>query len=182
MALIELLSKEKGAILERWHQRVLETYPAETAGFLGQTKEPFANPVGATLLKELPVVYQALLGTADPTRTAQALDDLVRLRAVQNFSPSQAIGFIFTLKSVIRELVGDALSGPDMLEEWPGVEARIDCAGPLGLRCVCREQGEDVRYQNKRHEEENLHFGTRGARASQRGPGRPGAMRGGGAS
>jgi len=126
MALVELLSKERDAILKRWHERVIETYPAETAGFLAQRSEPFANPVGATLSKELPVVYQALLGAADPTRTAQSLDDLVRLRAVENFSPSQAIGFIFTLKSVIRELLGDALSAPELIEEWPGVEARID--------------------------------------------------------
>jgi hypothetical protein len=126
MALIDLLSKERGTILERWHQRVLETYPAETAGFLAQRSEPFANPVGATLSKELPVVYQALLGDADPAQTAQSLDELVRLRAVQNFSPSQAIGFIFTLKAILREVLGDALSPPGLLEEWLGVEARVD--------------------------------------------------------
>ncbi len=167
MALMEFLCNERDAVLERWHRRVLETYPAETAGFIGQRSEPFANPVGETLSKELPVVYDALLGAAGPARAARSLEDLVRLRAVQDFSPSQAIGFVFTLKSVIRELLAGVQSGAELLEEWPEAETRIDALALSAFDAYAanRERMCDIRINAMRRKTyllERLALGQRG--------------------
>lgn len=126
MALMEFLARERAAILERWHRKVLETYPAETARFLGQTGDPFANPVGATLSRELPVLYEALLGSGAPERTAKALDALVKLRSVQDFSPSRAVGFVFLLKAAVLEEMGAASGERGPADEWPALDDRID--------------------------------------------------------
>ena len=53
MKLDKLLSQNKTALVKRWFDEVVRTYPVDTATFLKQQKDPFANPVGRTTLKGL---------------------------------------------------------------------------------------------------------------------------------
>ena len=94
------------AIVERWVERTLTSYPAETLPFLSGEQDPFRNPVGQTLRKNLATLVHELLGTMDKNRIAEALDALVRMRAVQNFSPADAVRFVFGLREVIQGTSG----------------------------------------------------------------------------
>jgi len=49
MVLEHLLSQKRAAILGRWFQLILETYPADTSRFLKKEKDRFVNPVGYTI-------------------------------------------------------------------------------------------------------------------------------------
>src|SRR4030066_299715 len=53
MRLGKFLTDRKSAILERWFDRTIKTYPEETARFLKSKKNRFANPVGNILFQEL---------------------------------------------------------------------------------------------------------------------------------
>ncbi len=125
MSLREVLQEKRTAIAERWLQAVLEGYPAETAGFLRRAKDPFANPVGATLARDLPVLLDAVTGPADPGAVRASLEALVKMRSVQDFTASQAVAFVFLLKAAVRaELAGSPTAGRP--EEWAALESDID--------------------------------------------------------
>ncbi|RJQ67961.1 MAG: hypothetical protein C4519_23650 [Desulfobacteraceae bacterium] len=105
MGLIEQLLLNKEAIVNKWFSRVVETYPAETARFLRSQKDPFANPVGQTTLESLRTLVDLLGADAEAKAFREALDPVLRIRAIQDFTPAQATRFVFDLKSIIRESV-----------------------------------------------------------------------------
>jgi len=60
MKLEKLLSQHKTALIKRWFDEVVRTYPVGTAKFLKQQKDPFANPVGRTTLNGLEALFDVL--------------------------------------------------------------------------------------------------------------------------
>lgn len=103
MNLVVLLSEKQSDILARWLQAIFETYPPETARFLKREKDQFANPVGHALARGTSMILNYLLKEGETGEVEQALDDIIRIKAVQDFSPAQAIDFLFQLKTVVRE-------------------------------------------------------------------------------
>ena len=94
MSLKILLNKKRNAIVAKWFERVLETYPLEGQGFFRRQEDRFANPVGSTIFSGLEGLFAELLGKGDCEKTRSLLDEILRIRAIQNFSPSQAVVFL----------------------------------------------------------------------------------------
>jgi len=147
----ELLDKNKTLVLQRWFENVLETYPAETRKFLGDQRNRFSNPVGASISEGIEGLYQHLLhGTeAESTDFSEFLDRIIRVRAVQQFSPSQAIGFILVLKQVVRETLGREIANWGIEDEFIEFERRIDKLALLSFDkyMECRETIFDIRIR-----------------------------------
>jgi hypothetical protein len=138
----ELLLQKKTQLVDRWFQRVLETYPTDTAKYLRQEPDRFQNPVGQTVAPALKIIFAILVQGFDVARLQSSLDDIIRIRAVQDFSASQAVGFLFQLKQVIRdELENQTLNGT-RVAELAALETRIDEAALLAfdIYMQCREQ------------------------------------------
>ena len=108
MGLHEVLAAKRGAVLERWFLAVLATYPPDTARFLAGGSDPFANPVGHTVREGLGRLYDRLVAGAPDGELSSAIDGIVRIRAVQEFSPSAAVGFVYTLRGILREELAGA--------------------------------------------------------------------------
>ncbi len=110
-----LLTEQKAAIVDRWLQTILKTYPAQTQTFLVKQRDSIANPVGQTFAREFGPLFESLLTSPEVDRAAVELhlDPIVRIRAVQEFSPSEALSFVFELKHVVREVLGDD-AGPGL--------------------------------------------------------------------
>jgi len=85
---------------------MVETYPPETSKFLKDEKDRFLNPVGHTISHEMENILEELLGTMDIDKLQIALDHIIKIRAVQEFSPSEAISFVFLLKNAIKDELG----------------------------------------------------------------------------
>jgi hypothetical protein len=126
MKLEKLLSEKGPAILDRWLKLILESYPADTQRFLKKQKDPFANPVRHTISKELENIYRELLKGVDRERVSPFLDRIIRIRAVQDFSPSQAIAFVFLLKQVIRGLLDKEIREHSLSDDLLALESQID--------------------------------------------------------
>ena len=90
------------AIAEQWLDRVLRTYPGQPARFLGGEPDPFRNPVGYTVRQALGILLDELLLGMEADKVTAALDSIVQIRAVQDFTPSQALEFLFQLKTILR--------------------------------------------------------------------------------
>lgn len=126
-----------GAIAEAWFQQVAAGYPAEMAQFLRAQPDPFRNPVGAALRQALPVLARQALGEAPGAEDVhQALDNVLRIRAVQDLDARQAVGFIFLLREVLGER-GAAVE----------VQKRIDelALDAFEVYAGCREQIAQIR-------------------------------------
>ena len=108
MGLNEALAAKRGAVLERWFQAVLATYPTETARFLAGGADAFANPVGHTVREGLGRLYDRFSTDVPVAELSSAIDGIVRIRAVQEFTPSAAVGFVYTLKGILREELAGA--------------------------------------------------------------------------
>ena len=128
MKLEKLLSQRESDILKRWLESILDTYPADTKRFLKKQHNRFANPVGHTISKETENLYRELCnkGDIDPERISPILDRIIRVRAIQDFTPSQAILFIFTLKRVIREELKGEIGDKEFSEDLLRFEEKID--------------------------------------------------------
>jgi hypothetical protein len=111
--------------LEEWLARTLRTYPQQAGRFLIEEPDPFRNPVGHTLGAALGALADELFGGFDRARVTVSLDAVIRLRAVQDFSPAEAVGFV-TLAHGAADRVAEA-GPPGLVAEWRGVlDARID--------------------------------------------------------
>ena len=93
MRIENLLEQRKAAIVKKWFDRVIQTYPADTSKFLKNHKDPFANPVGQTVLRGLEALFDTLLKEPDTDTISSFLDPIIRIRAVQDFTPSKAVSF-----------------------------------------------------------------------------------------
>lgn len=121
-----LLSERKPVIVKKWFDLILETYPSDTAIFLKGRKDRFDNPVGHTTFEGIEGIFEELLQGKDSGSISAFLDDIIRIRAIQDFSPSQAVSFMFLLKKVIREELANEISKHQMYEELFVLESRID--------------------------------------------------------
>jgi hypothetical protein len=154
MRLKDYLSEKTDAILRRWFEAVVQTYPADTSNFLKTQKNPFANPVGHAISDGMGGVLRALLeeGSPDPASVTQFLDSIIRIRAVQGFAPSEALSFVFSLKDVLREELAEGQYEPPPAE-MAALDARIDRLAMLSFDIYmgCREKLYEVRANEVRN-------------------------------
>ena len=133
MQLATLLSQKKAAILGRWLTTIYESYPPETAIFLRKEKNRFDNPAGYRISEGLAGLYGALLQEMERDQILTFLDEIIRIRALQDFAPSQALAFIFLLKNVIRQELAEEIQKENLAAEILDLESRIDGLALLGF-------------------------------------------------
>jgi hypothetical protein len=147
--LSDILVKEKETVINRWLELTLNTYPDETKKFLGSKKDRFSNPVGSNIREGLNEIYNLLVTNADPENPefSYFMDKIVRIRAVQEFTPSNALAFIFFLKHAVREVLAKNITDRGMFEELLTFESRIDRLALLAFNIYmqCRETLFDIR-------------------------------------
>lgn len=133
MKLTKLLTQKKALIAGRWLQKLFDSYPAETAIFLKKEKDRFDNPMGSRLSQGIEGLFEALLTEMETDRVLYYLDEVIQIRAVQNFTPSQALAFIFLLKNVIRRELAEEIRKENLAEELLELDSRIDGLALLGF-------------------------------------------------
>jgi hypothetical protein len=150
MELVKQLAQKKSAIIKVWFEKVVNTYPIDTAQFLKNQKDPFANPVGQNSLKSLEDIFDLALGGFDPKTARPLIDPIIRIRAIQDFTPSQAVGFLFDLKALIRETV--PVEAKKDLKALQALDRRIDELSLLAfdIYMQCREKILDLKANEMR--------------------------------
>lgn len=135
------------SIAARWFERLLESYPPQTAEFVRADRDRFRNPVGHSFRQALRVLAEEVLGAMDPARIAPALDEIVRIRAVQDFTAAEAIGFVFLLKEAIAAEPSRQQAPPGRAEgaEDPAcrrLQSNVDTLALMAFDAYrsCREQ------------------------------------------
>jgi hypothetical protein len=158
MNLKHLLKEKRSHIVKKWCNVVLSTYPKQSQKFLRKQKDGIANPVGRGTVEGIESLYDELVDEADTKKISLYLDDIVRMRAVQDFSPSRAVGFIFGLKQIIKDELAKEILQSGISKEWSAFETRLD---GLALLCFdvyseCRQKLCDIRVNEIRNQSHKL--------------------------
>ena len=143
MTLQELAASHQASIVKAWFNCVADSYPDETSKFLKSNQDSFANPVGSTMRTELDALYKKLLaGELEDAETGQMLDRVVRIRAIQDFTPAHALYFIFQLKAILRDELGDKAASHGLEDELAQLEGRVDLLALMAfdIYVSCREK------------------------------------------
>ncbi len=131
-----------------WYDRIVDRYPAETSRFLRDQQDPFANPVGAVLREEVSPIVEGVCSNVDPAELEPALDRIIRVRAVQDMSASEAVGFVLDLKEIFTDVASSSSA-----EERCEFDTRIDrlLLTAFDVYNRCRQQVYDIRVKEIRN-------------------------------
>ncbi|MBU1171796.1 MAG: RsbRD N-terminal domain-containing protein [Proteobacteria bacterium] len=143
MGLEKILGLKQSEITKAWFDQVVKTYHGDSSHFLLDVKDPFSNPVGATTFKALGEVFEALISGKTRSEIIPLLDPPIRIRAVQEFSPSQAVSFVFFLKNVVRHCLEKEIKNTEISEkELSNFDDKVDGLSLIAFDIYmgCREQ------------------------------------------
>ena len=156
MVLENLLSQNQKAILKRWFDLILETYPGETASLMRKDRNQFTNPVGFTISKEIEALFKGLLGDINLAGLSTSLSAILKIRSIQDLSPSQAVGFIFLLKKAIGETIQGEGQKETIQDEWLRFQSKIDelALHAFDVYMDCRERISEIRVKKAQAERE----------------------------
>ncbi len=158
MNLKDLLFQKKLPILTQWFEEVLSTYPADSQNFIKEKGNRFANPVGATIGESLEGLYGELLRGWEEEKVYPFLDPIIRMRAVQQLSPSQAISFIPSLKKIVSLELAKEIQRNHLVGEFQEFAAEVDRLTLLSFDryMSCREKVYEIKIQELKNSSEQV--------------------------
>ncbi len=142
MTLLNMLASHRREILDEWTERIYASYPSDTVVSFRREGAPFSNPVGTRIDQSVEALLNGFLMGAGPETLRQPLDDIVRIRAIQGFNPSDAVSFMFLLRSTVFDLLSagekESLSSDDLNGLCGWIEAMASLSFDIYMEC--REQ------------------------------------------
>jgi hypothetical protein len=158
MTLRELLIGNRSRILRKWLDLVLDTYPTETARLLKDEKDRFANPVAYTVECNLELLLDDLMNSSFDETVLPHIQEIVRIRAVQDFSPSQAVSFVSLVKEPIISEMKRQETSKEMYLEWLQFETEIDRLSAIAFNVysACKDSINQIRIKELKAENNAL--------------------------
>ena len=129
MSLKKLLQNNKKNIIKKWQDAIFQLYPADSIMFLTSEKNQFANPVGHSIREHTQNLFNELIaeGIIDSEKIGLILDEMLRIRAIQDFAPSGALNYLFILKKILaKELSEISTQDNNLYYELVALYNRID--------------------------------------------------------
>jgi len=116
MDITAVIAKHKNDIIKKWHLAIIETYPNQSRKHFLGNKNKFSNPVGYTIENSLPAIVEAVINKSLTDEAKKSLDDIIKIRAVQDFKPADALNFVFGLRAIIISEIFDDIDFKDFLK------------------------------------------------------------------
>ena len=139
------LVEHKAVLLPRWLEASFGVYPAETVRFLHREAGQFANPVGHSVYQGLETLYDGLAQGTEAVKLKAAIDQIIRIRAVQELQAAEAVAFVFQFKGLLRQELLRREDSPQ--QELMAIESAIDALAleVFAVYSACREQLYQIR-------------------------------------
>ncbi len=134
MDLKQALGQNREPFIKKWFQATINTYPPQSAKILGKDANRFDNPIGAITHETVADVFNLILTDFTPESLERTLDPVIRIRAVQAFSASEAVSFVYALKDI-----GEAILDAGMIREFDRLVDQIALAS-FNRFMKCREE------------------------------------------
>jgi len=158
MGLTDSIAARSEELARKWADLVLGTYPEQTQVVWRKNHDQFTNPVGDAILQSTSKLIPLLLTWNDAEAVAKALDQIVKIRAVQDFTPGQALSFVFLFKKLLRQEFTAELSAQGALEELLRFETRVDNLAVIAfdLYVAARDQIARMRVEEVKRAHKNI--------------------------
>jgi hypothetical protein len=136
------LLERRAAIVDKWFDEALSGYAPEAKLFMKREANRFANPVGNGLRAGVEAIFDSLVEDREPEHVCRHLEEIIKVRAIQDMPPSRAVSFLFSLKQVVRRALARELRREGISAELGGFDARVDQAAlfAFDIYVRCREQ------------------------------------------
>ncbi|MBC8318001.1 MAG: RsbRD N-terminal domain-containing protein [Desulfobulbaceae bacterium] len=128
MQLDKLLVENREIILKQWKDCLLTKFAPETILFFQKQKDQFANPMGHKISVGLAELFDVICDTSSREVETPSLGQLIKLRAVQQVSASDAVSFVIQLKKIVRKECLSNIKTRESYEEWLAFDVRVDTA------------------------------------------------------
>ncbi|KLU61518.1 hypothetical protein CEB3_c21980 [Peptococcaceae bacterium CEB3] len=147
-----ILEKKFPELLKKWLDSIEGSYPEGATELLKDKEDRFRNPAVHRIADNAAEILTELLNGSNPNNFVKPLDGIIRLRAVQDLTPSNAVGFLFGLKEIIRSALPGDWTGESRLGELRELEDRIDALLLLSFDIYesCRLQVFELRMNEMR--------------------------------
>ncbi len=103
MDFCDFLLENQTVLVKQWIDRAMSVYHADSLNFLTTQKDRFANPLGYKVESAIEHLYKSIRGVVDDEKMLPYLEQLLKMRAVQDHSASAAVAFIFDIKRLLRD-------------------------------------------------------------------------------
>ncbi len=100
--LAEGFAAHRSEIIDRWVDYALSSY--SSSSFFKKEKDSFANPVGANFRQAFASLFPVLIKGGERAEYEAFLEQFIAIRAVQEFSPFQALAPLNAVKHIVREV------------------------------------------------------------------------------
>ncbi|MBD3233787.1 MAG: hypothetical protein GF315_08700 [candidate division Zixibacteria bacterium] len=147
MSIKNLLIRKKSAVVDRWFDLIIGTYPEDSRRALSRKKDRFHNPIGFTISREIQYIYDQFVGDMDNEILMKALDNIIKIRSVQNWTASEAVSFTLLLKDAMRKELKDTQMDKKNIDEMYELDSRIDKITQFAfdIYTSCRERMYEIK-------------------------------------
>jgi hypothetical protein len=147
--------KYKASVMDSWFESILSNYPPEAARIIKREKDPFTNPVGYNLRLGMEGILNWFAGEANQQDVLVSLDKIIRIRAVQDFPPSQTVIVLISFKQIVEKQMTKEFRNQDLLwKNWRLFDEEIDrlMLESMDIYAECREKLSQIKVDeaNKR--------------------------------
>ena len=146
MKLQELLIKNRTSLIADWEDVILGEYAPETFRIFKKQKNKFANPVGHKVSQGVAELFDVICDESDEEVDTPALNEMLKVRALQPITASEALAFLFDIKMLVEKICQK--QGMDTLyEEFLAFCARVDATAiaMFDIFTNCRQRVFQVR-------------------------------------
>ena len=147
MDLAEAFRNYEDKIVDQWVDYTLSSYKSAT--FFKKAPDKFANPVGGNTREALGKLFKLLTKNADPKEFIAPLDQIMRIRSIQEFTASEAVAPIHAVKHITREILAKDSERKQFIADLYDFEFAVDLAvlAAFDLYMQCRERLYKVRVK-----------------------------------
>jgi len=151
--LINLIQENKSIIVDNWFSEIASNFPSETIPFLKKKNKQFSNPMGYNLFQGVESIVDYLTGQKTIDEASSALEEMIKIIAVQNWSAEQSLSFMYDIKKVFINLLGGHIEKQGLLGDWINLESEIDylTLKAFDLFMQTRERLYDIRANQMRN-------------------------------
>ncbi len=147
MDLAEAFRNYEDRIVAQWVDYTLSSYKSST--FFKKGPDKFSNPVGGNTREALGKLFKLLVKDTDPKEFVAPLDQIMRIRSIQEFTASEAVAPIHAVKHITREILAKDSERKQFIADLYDFEFAVDLAvlAAFDLYMQCREQLYKVRIK-----------------------------------
>lgn len=124
MRLDEAFRNYREKIVNKWVDYTLSTYGA--SGFFKKERDKFSNPVGGNTREALDRLYVLLTRNKDPNEFDAPLEQVMKIRSIQEFTASQAVAPLHAVKHITRDVLNRDKETENLTAELYDFEFAVD--------------------------------------------------------